>query len=811
MLRTMHFENAVADLRYGARTLLKHRGFTFVVVLTLALGIGINTAVFSLVHGILLEPLPYAQSDQLVMVGKSNLTRAILVGLHQQLKQTDVATVSIDKGFTLTGNGQAVRLTGNEISSNMFPMLGATPKLGRMLNVDEQAPGRDRLVILSYGLWQTKFGGDPAIVGRTVILNDVARQVAGVMPQGFAFPSAATQLWIPAEINVSSQTDMWEFGYNIIGRLRPGATMATARAEFDVVFPQVWKTCPFPLAEWFVKQTDFQSLRDFTVSSARTTLLGLLGAVAMILLIACVNVASLLLSRSAGREKEIAVRAALGASRSRIITQLLTESVLLGLIAGAAGCGVAYFSLLALKVVLPMDTPRLANASIDASVLLFSAAISVASSIIFGLAPALQTSSPDIEHTLRATTKSSGISRGRRRLSASLVVAEISMAVILASGAGLLIKNLLVLSHMRTGFSEDQLLFADVTPTDDYCKQHDGCAEFYRTLLDRAENLPGVKASAYTAAVPMESFPGVPLIAQDLPETTTTPHLAWYSHVSPDYFKTMEIPLLSGRDFNSSDRKDTLKVAIISKGTAQSLWPGRSPLGKHLRFADVPESGGPQWATIVGVVADVRHYKTAPPNSLAAVKGDIYFPFTQMPPSTMVMVLHAAGDMSTLRHELPATIASVDSAVPLSHFRTVHEIVAHTESEPRSTMWLFSIFAGLALFLGVVGIYSVLSYSVAQRTPEIGIRMALGASKQQVLLIILQQGTRLILGGIVLGIAGTLALTRLMASLLHGVSPSDPMTLALVAAVVSAAAMSATCIPCLRATRVNPTVCLKYE
>lgn len=811
MRNARHLENAVSDLRYGARTLVKYRGFTLVVVLTLALGIGINTAVFSLVHGILLQPLPYTQPDKLVMIGKSNLTRAILIGLQQQLKQTEVATASIRKGFTLTGNGKAEQLKGSEISANLFPMLGVSPKMGRLFDAGEQSKGRSHAVILSYGLWQTRFGSDPKMIGRSVILNSEPMEVVGIMQQDFAYPSPEVQLWVPAEIDLSSQEAMWEFGYNIIGRLRQGATMETARAEFNVVFPQVWKTCPFRLEEWFVKQTGFESLRDFTVSSARTTLLDLLGAVAMILLIACVNVASLLLSRSASREKEMAVRTALGASRGRIITQLLTESLLLGVIAGIVGCGVAYFSLIALKAVLPAGTPRLANATIDAYVLLFSAAISIVSSLIFGSAPALQTSKPDIEQSLRASTQGAGMSRQRRKLSAALVVAEISMAVVLASGAGLLIKNLWKISHMQTGFSETHLLFADVTPTTNYCNKHDDCVEFYRTLQERADSLPGVESTAYTAVVPMESFSGVPLIARDKPETNKTPHLAWYFHISPGYFKTMEIPLLAGRDFNSADRKETLKVAIISRGTAQSLWPGSNPLGKQVRFADVPDKDGPKWATIIGTVDDVRHYKMTPPSSLAEVKGDIYFPYTQMPASGMTLVLKSGGDTAVLRHEVSDTATSVDSEVPLDHFRTVHEIVAHEESAPRSAMWLFSIFAGLALFLGVVGIYSVLSYSVSQRTREIGIRMAMGASKKQVLVIILKQGTQLILGGILLGIAGTLAFTRLISSLLEGVSPNDPITLMLVAVVVTAAAMLATCIPSLRATKVNPTVCLKYE
>lgn len=801
-------QNVFYDLRYGARMLLKHPGFALIVVLTLALGIGINTAVFSLVHGILLQPLPYAQQDKLVMVGKSNLTRGILLGLRQRLTETEVATVSIDKGLTLTGGGQAVRLVGNEISSNMFSMLGATPSLGRMFDPENETPGQDRLVILSYSLWQSRFGGDPRIVGRTIILNDIAREVVGVMPEKFAFPSPTTQIWIPAEINPSDLASLWEFGYNIIGRIRPGASMAAAHAEFDAVFPQVWKACPFPLAEWFVKQTGFESLRDFSVANARSTLLTLLGAVAMVLLIACVNVAGLLLARSTGREKEIAVRTALGASRGRIMTQLLTESLVLGMVAGVVGCGLAYFSLLALKAVLPAGTPRLANATMDGYVLAFSAALSVVSSLIFGLVPALQTSKPDIEQTLRDNAQSAGVSRGRRRISAALVVAEISMAVVLSSGAGLLIKNLWMLSHTHTGFSEDHLLFADVTPSDEFCKQHDGCVEFYRSLLDRAEALPGVKSAAYTAVVPMESFPGAPIIAQDRPQMNRTPHIAWYFHISPGYLKTMEIPLLTGRDFNSSDRQDSDKVAIISKGVAQTLWPGENAIGKRIRFADVPTL---DWMTVVGVVEDVRHYKVVPLNTLASIKGDIYFPFTQMPPSAMVMVLNSGGDMGALRRALPGTIASITGAVPVSHFRTIHQIIERSESTPRATMWLFSIFAGLALFLGVIGIYSVLAYSVAQRTREIGVRMAMGASKKQILAMVLSQGAQLILIGIAVGIAGTLALTRLIASLLNGVSPNDPITLVLVGGVVATAAVAATCIPSLQATRVNPMVCLKYE
>jgi predicted permease len=804
-------QNAIQDLRYGMRTLMKHRVFTFVVVLTLALGIGMNTAVFSLVHGILLQPLPYAQPDRLVRIGKSSLTKGILLGLQQRLRQTEVATVALDEGLNLRGDGQAVRLTGNEVSSNLFSILRATPKLGRVFRPGDEAPGADHLVILSYALWQSKFGADPRMIGRTIILDDVGREVVGVMPAGFAFPSPATQVWIPAEIDLSNPGSLWDFGYDIIGRLRPGASMAAAHAEFDAVFPQVWKTCPFPLPDWFVKEAAFGSLQDFTVSGVRATLLNLLGAVALILLIACVNVASLLLSRSTAREREMAVRAALGASRRRIVAQLLTESLLLGVVAGIVGCGLAFFGLMALKAVLPAGTQRLSSVGIDGYVLGFSAALSIISGVMFGLLPALQVSKPDIEQTLRANAQSAGTSSRRRKISAALVVAEISMAVILASGAGLLIKNLRGLSQMRTGFSEDQVLIADLTPSDAFCSQHNGCLDFYRDLASRAAGLPGVKGAALTAVVPLEALAGVPLTVQDRPDTNTSPHLAWYFQVSPAYFKTMGIPLLQGRDFNSLDGQDAPGVVIVSRALAQLLWHGSNPIGKHLKLADARFTKGTQWSTVVGMVDDVRHFKLPPANAAASLKGDVYFPFTQLPPSPMSLILRSQGDLGALGRALPGTIAAIDAAVPVSHLRTGNQIVAQSESAPRSTMWLFSIFAGLALFLAVIGIYSVLSYSVTQRIREIGIRMAMGASKAQILIMILRQGARLTLAGIILGLAGALALTRLMASLLYGVRPSDPITLIMVSAVVAVAATLATCIPSLRATRVNPTVALKYE
>ena len=794
------------DVRFAFRTIVHHPAFTTVVVLTLALGIGVNTAIFSLVNAILLRPLAFPYSEQLVRIWDRSLPYGGFVALHERLRSLEVATYGYESGFNLTLNGAASRVVADGISSNLFSVLQVKPMLGRDFRPDDPTTGRH--VIISHSLWQNQFAGDPKIVGRHIILDENDFEVIGVMPSGFNYPNA-TQIW--AVIDFEPQDSMyWGWGYNVIGRLQSGHTIEQASSEFKAVFPQVLKLIPVTLQNGYGEGADISALQEFSAAKARTTLLVLFGAVFLILLVACVNVANLLLARAASRQKEMAVRVALGAGRFRIVVQLLTESVLLGMMGGALGSALGLVSLGLLKKMMPEDTPRLAEVSIDWHVLAYATLLSLAVGLVFGLAPALQASRPDLEQALRSTSQASGTGYKRSRITSALVVAEVAMAMVLVSGAGLLIKSLWLLTNMKTGVQqEDQLVMARVTPSWTLYRQTDQCGTFFHEVLERVRQLPGVKSAALTDAFPLENFLGAVVVAQDKPETNTSPYPGWLFVVSPGYMKTMGIPLLKGRDFSDDDRKHTPAVVLVSRSMAQGLWPDEDPLGKRVRSA-----GSKEWSTVVGVVEDVQHYSATPITFNPNAHGDIYFSSQQglgQLPFFLDLVVRAEGDVPALRREITSTIAQVNSIVPVSNWRTMRQVVSRSIARPRSTTWLFITFAILALVLGLVGIYSVISYAVAQRTREIGVRMALGADRPRILKMIVAHGATLTLVGLVLGIAGALAATRYLASLLYEVSPVDPYIYAAVAAVVASAALFATYIPARRATRVNPNVALRCE
>ncbi|HKD16122.1 MAG TPA: FtsX-like permease family protein, partial [Candidatus Angelobacter sp.] len=550
-------------------------------------------------------------------------------------------------------------------------------------------------------------------------------------------------------------------------------------------------------------------------ANIRTTLIVLLGAVGLILLVACVNVANLLLARSTVRQREIAIRAALGASRRRIVSQLLTESVFLALVGGVLGSLLAYSSLGILRAVLPADTPRITEVHVDGYVLGFTLAISVLTGLVFGLAPAFHASRPELDQTLRANTQGAGTTRKQNRISAILVGGEVALAVVLVSGAGLLIKSLWHLSNLDTGFNSDHLLTAYITPTHSFCQKNELCINFYKQLLNDARALPGVKDAALSDSLALDRTQGFNTIAtavEDRPDySANSPYMAWAFEVNPSYLSTMQISLLRGRNFNDLDTQSAPGVVMVSKSMAKIFWPEKDPIGKRLKPSWMKE-----WRTVVGVVDDVRKYKVPSNDYVRVVAGDIYFPVAQgfiEPPERLSLILRAdkSLDLATLARELPPTVAKINSTVPVSRVQSMDQIVYDSVAAPRSVMWLFTSFAGLALLLGAVGIYSLISYSVAQKTREIGIRMAMGAGKWDVMKIILEHGSRLTLVGIILGLGGALALTRLMASLLYGVSPKDPLTFVMVSVVVAIVALAATSIPSLRATKVDPTVALRSE
>ncbi|PYP92198.1 MAG: hypothetical protein DMG65_05205 [Candidatus Angelobacter sp. Gp1-AA117] len=797
--------NFLHDVRFAFRTIIQHPAFSTVVVLTLALGIGVNTAIFSLVNAILLRPLGFPHSEELVKIWDRSLPYGGFVSLHERLRSFEAATYAHESGFNLTLNGEASRVVADGISTNLFSVLQVKPMLGRDF-IPEDKTGRH--AIISHSLWQNQFAGDPRILGRHIILDEKPFEVIGVMPPGFNYPYT-TQIWALIDFE-PGDTMYWGWGYNVIGRLRPGNTIAQASSEFRLVFPEILKLVPFVLPAGYGEGADVAPLQEFSVSKARTTLLVLFGAVFLILLVACVNVANLLLARGATRQKEIAVRAALGAGRFRIMLQLLTESVILGVMGGAVGSALGLVSLGLLKKIMPEDTPRLAEVSIDWHVLAYATMLSFAVGLVFGLAPALQASRPDLEQTLRSTSQGSGAGSRRSRITSALVVAEIAMAMILVSGAGLLIKSLWLLNNMNTGVQqEDQLVMARVTPSWTYYRQTDQCGTFFRQVLQRIRELPGVKSAALSDAFPLENFFGASVVAQDRPETTTAPYSGWLFIVSPGYFQTMGIPLLRGRDFTDADQQKAPGVVLISRTMAERLWPGADPIGKRVR-----STSSKGWNTVIGVVEDVQHYSATPVAFNPNAHGDIYYSSQQglgQLPFFLDVVVRADGEIPVLKREITSAVSQVNSIVPVSNWRTMRQLISRSIARPRSTTLLFMMFSILALVLGLVGIYSVISYAVVQRTREIGVRMALGADRPNILKMIVGHGASLTLLGLILGLAGAMALTRYLASLLYEVSPLDPLIYTIVIAIIALAAVLATYVPARRATKVNPNVALRCE
>jgi putative ABC transport system permease protein len=796
------------DLRHALRTIIKTPSFAVVVILTLSLAIGINTSIFSLLNGILLQPLPYSEPGKLVSVWNKGITVGGFVAFQQHSKTLDIGAFGSSSGWNLSGNGDAIRLVGNEVSSNLFTLLGVRPQMGRVFHPGDELPGKNRLVILSNSLWQTKFGGNKDIIGRSILLNDAAWEVIGVMPQEFNFPSPSTQIWVPIEVNPAT---MWgSFQYNLIGRLRTGMNLETARAEFKAVLPQVIAAFPWPMGNWG-SGADIALLQRQTVANVQTTLYALMGAVALILLVACVNLANLFLARSARRKREIAVRMALGASGMRITRQLLTECLLLALVGGAVACGIAFLGLKLLKSMFPPDTARLPAVHIDGSVLLFTTAVSVICGLVFGLVPAFQTNKPDIDQVLRTQTNAAGIPKTHSRLSAVLVVFQVAVAIVLSCGAGLLIKSLWLQSQIRTGFNPEHLITAHIAPSDSFCKSNNSCLDFYKQVLERVQALPGIKAASVAETLPLDGVFTMALAVKDYPAPASgiSPYVASFFIVDPGYLNTMQLDLLRGRNFSDADRANTPAVVLVSKSLAQKLWPGQDPLGKLLRPSWVDG-----WRTVIGLVDDVQRSTFTPGKPSDNSMGDIYFPVLQGiagPPTNLTLAVRADGDMSILGAEISEAVKTVNPAIPITEVRTMHEVIYKAISSSRITTWLFAGFASLALLIGLIGIYSVISYSVVRRRHEIGIRRAVGASNWAICKMILNYGLILTLSGIVLGVLSGLALTRLMRSLLYDVHPNDPLTFFAVSFLIAVSACLATLIPARQALRVDPMNTLKSE
>ena len=802
------------DLRYAARMLRRSPGFTALAGLSLALGIGGNAAMFSLVNALLIRPLPYSQPERLLRI-TSVYPKAGLALFQQESRTMEVASVSADAEFNLTGEGEAARLAGSVASANLFSVLGAPVERGRAFEPGEDRPGRDGLVILSHSLWKTKFGGDPQVVGRMIALNGVNRLVVGVMPAGFSFPSPQVQLWVPARLDPSNVEDYLGGDYvPLIARLRAGATVAQAQGEVRAITAQLDSMFPWPMPRNWNMDSRLISLQEDIVGDVRRKLLVLLSSVCIVLLVACTNVASLLLARASARRKEMALRAALGAGRFRIIRQLLTESVLLAASGGALGLALAVAALSVFRSVLPLDLPGVAEVRIDGHVAVFVAALTLLTGLAFGIAPALSASQIDLNQAIRAGGQRSARSfwvlfRGW------LIAAEVALTVVLLVAAGLLTRSLRALADVNPGFLPEHVLTVRITPNQSFCSDRAKCVALYGELLRRARDIPEVADVAAANTVPLDGeVPDMAADVEDHPKTADFPApMLWTGAITPEYLPLMHIPVLAGRGFTESDAANSAPVVLVSASTARHFWPAENALGKHIK--PVWED---RWRTIVGVVADVRQFNLT--NRVPAwISGAIYMPYAQsvqgdqqVPAAMNLLVRTAAGaDPARVTCEIRKLAIDQNPNVAVSEVRTMESMISGSISGFRSTMGVLLSFAMTALLLAAIGTYGLVSHSVVQRTYEIGVRMALGASKPNIVGLILGQSLRFVAGGVVAGAGAAIVFARFLSSLLYGVGATDPVTFAGVILFLFGIAAIASCAPAWRAARMDPLKSLRVD
>ena len=806
-------QTLLQDIRYGLRLLWRSPAFTVVAALTLALGIGANTAIFSLVDGILLVPLPYPKPQELVSIN-GTYPRGAVVAMRQQVHTMNVAGYAQGHEFNLTGIAEPVRLTATLVSSNFFSVLTARPERGRTFFPEEDTAGQDNVVVISHALWQQRFGGDPSIVGRVIQLEGVGRQVVGIMPKSFRFPSEKTQMWIPLHNDPRDVVSYWASDYMpVIGRLRPGATLAQAGAEIRMFQSHIGELFPWQMPADWNANVSVIPLQNSMVSDVRTRLLLLLGAVGLILMIACANVANLMLSRAATREKEMGIRAALGAGQARIARQLLTESVMLAALGGAMGLALAAAAISVLKSALPSDTPRLADVHLDWRVLAFTGALSVLTGLLFGLVPAFQSSRSALSELLRSGGRGSTLSVSQRMRN-SLAVAEVGFAALLIIAAGLLIRSFWNLTHVQPGFRSEQVVTARVTPNESFCSDTGRCLAFYRSLLEQTKSAAGIRGAALINTLPLGGRVAKRVLDIEnyvVPSKGTSP-LFWINVVTPDYFHVMGITIKEGSDFSGAGESGNPPIAIVTAATAHRYWPGQSAIGKHVRFV-----GETEWRTVVGVISDVRAFDLQR-NVPDFMTGAVYVPLSPKStledgrvPAEMNIAVRTALDDSQVQTLLTQIVTALNHEVPVTEARTMGAVVTEATSTPASTTSLFVTFAAMALVLGMIGIYGVLAFLVSKRTREIGIRIALGAGRRNVLWLVLREGARFAVLGIALGLAGAFVVTRWLSSQLYGIKADDPLTYASVAILMGLVVLLACYVPARRALKVDPLIALRYE
>jgi putative ABC transport system permease protein len=796
------------DLRYGIRILIRKPGFTAVAVVTLALGIGANTMIFSVVNAVLLNPLPFPDSARLIRISEThssytgNCTYASFLDLGNQTESVENIAAARFWSDNLTDGGEPEQVSTMLVSAGFFPALGVSPELGRTFLPEEDTPGRDKVVVMSHRLWQRRYGGDPNLIGTTIKVGAIERTVIGVMPPGFQSNilfSGQYDLWTPLVPGGQLRDNRRSHLLAVVGRLKPHATMAQAEAELGAVAAGIEQQNPGvddPELRFAVI-----GLQERLVAPLRPALLMLLSAVGAVLLIACANVANLLLARSAVREREMAIRLALGASRWHIARQLLTESAVLGLAGGAAGLLLAVWGVESITALAPGNLPRIDEVRIDGRVLGFTLVTSLLTGILFGIAPALQLPRLSIHEVVKDGGRGSTGAR-RRWLRHSLVVSEVAAALVLLIGAGLLINSFWRLQQVDRGFDPRNVLTLDLTLSR-YLK-NEQTVTFLKDVLERASQIPGVRAVGVTSTLPTRGGPATDFVIEGQPplEAGQEPS-ADIRIIDSNYFQAMGIPLRAGRAFAETDSTDAPKVMVINENMARRFWPDEDPIGQRVTMRDW---GPPLTGEIVGVAADVKA------NGLdSETRPMIYWAYPQFPIIFNSIVVRAEGNPLSLVGALKSQIWSVDPAQPITSVTTMDQVLADSVAPRRFNTLLIGIFAVIALALAAIGIYGVISYTVSQRTHEIGVRVALGAQGSDVLKLVVGQGMMLALAGVGLGLGAAAGLTRLMSALLFGVSPTDVPTFAAVAVLLTVVALTACIVPALRATKVDPMVALRYE
>jgi putative ABC transport system permease protein len=812
------------DLRFGARMLMKKPGFTLIAAITLSLGIGANTAIFSVVRAALLSPLPYDESGRLVMVWQSfpqsgldlvPMSLPNLVDLRDQAQVFEQTGVFGSIPVSLTGSGEPERVAGMRVSATLLPISGVAPLLGRVFLPEEDRPGGAKVVILSHGLWRRRFGADAQIIGKSITLDDQGYTVVGVMPPNFDFPPPfkitfasipvtypSAALWRPIALDANAQ-GRGRRNFGMIGRLKPGVTLQQARAEMNAIARRI--ELQYGGGETGL-ELSLIPLQEQVAGKVGRVLYLLFGAVGFVLLIACANVANMSLARASARVPEIAIRLAMGASRSRLVRQLLTESALLSLLGGGLGLLLAPWAVDLIVAISPDSLPRVNEVRINGTALVFTLLASLLTGIVFGLAPALLSSKPDLNVALKEGSRGAAGSFGRSRLRGIFVVAEVALALVLLLCAGLMINSFVRLQRVDPGFRPEKLLTARVSLPESRYSQTTQQTAFCQQVIQRFETLPGTQSVSAINNLPFQNENNGGLkIEGYVPSSPYDRPQANYRAISPSYFRVMGIPLRRGREFRPDDVAGQPGVAIINEEAARRFWPNQDPIGKRIN----PDGAGFQpgvWLSIVGIVGDVRHSTLD-----ASAKPEVYWAYDQYPVRSLTFVLRTAIEPMSLADAARKEIWAVDKDLPISSLQAMEGLISASIAQQRLYLWLMGGFAAVALLLAAMGIYGVTSYSVAQRSHEIAIRLALGAQPADVLKLVIGQGAKLTLIGLALGLVVGAALTRLMKSLLYGVSATDAVTFTLVSLLLAAIALLACYLPARRATKVDPLIALRCE